>query len=78
MTFREMKIRQDPECPMCGEHPTIDELIDYEQFCLSLATQPHPNYTHLSDSFRSSTTLTLSTGNLALLIATLLPRWGLG
>ena len=33
MTFREMKIRQDPDCPMCGENPTITELIDYEQFC---------------------------------------------
>ena len=33
MTFREMRIRQDPECPMCGENPTITELIDYEQFC---------------------------------------------
>jgi molybdopterin/thiamine biosynthesis adenylyltransferase/rhodanese-related sulfurtransferase len=33
MRFREMKVRRDPECPACGEHPTIDELIDYEQFC---------------------------------------------
>jgi len=33
MSFREMRIRQDPECPMCGENPTITELIDYEQFC---------------------------------------------
>ena len=33
MTFREMKIRKDPECPVCGEHPTVTELIDYQQFC---------------------------------------------
>ena len=33
MSFREMRIRQDPECPLCGENPTITELIDYEQFC---------------------------------------------
>lgn len=33
MTFREMKIRRNPECPLCGENPTIKELIDYEQFC---------------------------------------------
>ena len=33
MRFREMKLRKDPECPMCGERPTIRELIDYEQFC---------------------------------------------
>lgn len=33
MKFREFKIRKDPSCPVCGEHPTITELIDYEQFC---------------------------------------------
>ncbi len=33
MRFRELKLRKDPECPVCGEIPTIRELIDYEQFC---------------------------------------------
>lgn len=33
MRFREMKLRKDPHCPICGPHPTITELIDYEQFC---------------------------------------------
>ena len=33
MKFREMKLRKDPVCPICGENPTITELIDYEQFC---------------------------------------------
>ena len=33
MKFREMKLRKDPECPICGDNPTITELIDYEQFC---------------------------------------------
>lgn len=33
MKFREVKIRKDPKCPICGENPTIDHLIDYEQFC---------------------------------------------
>ncbi|MBI3942852.1 MAG: molybdopterin-synthase adenylyltransferase MoeB [Chloroflexi bacterium] len=33
MRTREMKVRKDPTCPICGEHPTIDHLIDYEQFC---------------------------------------------
>ena len=33
MRFRELKLRKDPECPVCGENPTIRELIDYEQFC---------------------------------------------
>jgi molybdopterin/thiamine biosynthesis adenylyltransferase/rhodanese-related sulfurtransferase len=33
MKFRELKLRKDPECPVCGENPTVTELIDYEQFC---------------------------------------------
>lgn len=33
MKFRELKLRRDPKCPLCGEHPTIRGLIDYEQFC---------------------------------------------
>jgi adenylyltransferase/sulfurtransferase len=33
MEFRTMKLRRDPECPLCGEHPTVTELIDYDQFC---------------------------------------------
>jgi adenylyltransferase/sulfurtransferase len=33
MKFREFKLRRDPECPVCGEHPTIFHPIDYERFC---------------------------------------------
>jgi len=33
MRFREYKVRRDPECPVCGDHPTIMQLIDYQQFC---------------------------------------------
>ena len=33
MRFRELKLRKNPECPVCGEHPTITRLIDYHQFC---------------------------------------------
>jgi sulfur-carrier protein adenylyltransferase/sulfurtransferase len=33
MRFRELKLRRNPECPVCGEHPTIKELMDYQQFC---------------------------------------------
>jgi molybdopterin/thiamine biosynthesis adenylyltransferase/rhodanese-related sulfurtransferase len=33
MKFREFKLRRDPECPVCGEHPTIFRPIDYERFC---------------------------------------------
>ncbi len=33
MDFRVMRLRKDPNCPVCGENPTITELIDYEEFC---------------------------------------------
>jgi len=33
MSFREFKVRRNPKCPMCGDAPTIKQLIDYEQFC---------------------------------------------
>ncbi len=33
MKFRELKLRKNPECPVCGENPTVRELIDYEAFC---------------------------------------------
>ena len=33
MKFRELKLRKNPDCPACGTHPTIKELIDYNEFC---------------------------------------------
>ena len=33
MDFREVKIRRNPDCPLCGDSPTVTELIDYEIFC---------------------------------------------
>ena len=33
MRFRELKLRKDPDCPVCGTHPTVTTLIDYEEFC---------------------------------------------
>jgi adenylyltransferase/sulfurtransferase len=33
MEFNEVRIKRDPNCPVCGDNPTITELIDYEQFC---------------------------------------------
>jgi sulfur-carrier protein adenylyltransferase/sulfurtransferase len=38
MRWREFKIRRDPQCPVCGDSPTITEPIDYEQFCSAGAT----------------------------------------
>ncbi len=33
MTFDSIKLRKNPDCPVCGEHPSVTQLIDYEQFC---------------------------------------------
>jgi adenylyltransferase/sulfurtransferase len=33
MRFRELKLRKNPDCPVCGQNPTVTELIDYQQFC---------------------------------------------
>ena len=33
LKFREFKLRRDPKCPVCGDNPTITDLVDYEQFC---------------------------------------------
>ena len=33
MKLREVKLRRDPQCPVCGDHPTVTQLIDYQQFC---------------------------------------------
>ncbi len=39
LEFRTVKIRRDPECPLCGDNPTVTELIDYDVFC---GAPPHP------------------------------------
>lgn len=43
MKFRELKLRKDPQCPVCGENPTIKELIDYEMFCGIQPKEPEGN-----------------------------------
>jgi adenylyltransferase/sulfurtransferase len=42
MRFRELKLRKDPDCPVCGTHPTVTRLIDYEQFCGIRPAAPEP------------------------------------
>src|SRR3989475_3958194 len=42
MKFRELKLRKDPDCPVCGTHPTVTKLIDYEQFCGIHPAAPEP------------------------------------
>ena len=48
MKFRELKLRKDPNCPICGENPSIKELIDYEEFC-GLRAQPQVESTALEE-----------------------------
>jgi len=41
MKFRELKLKKDPDCPVCGTHPTVTALIDYDQFCgITPAAEP--------------------------------------
>jgi adenylyltransferase/sulfurtransferase len=40
MSFRTLRLRRNPECPLCGDHPTVTELIDYETFCGMPAAEP--------------------------------------
>src|SRR5882672_4038291 len=42
MRFRELKLRKDPDCPVCGTHPTVTKLIDYDQFCGVAPAAPEP------------------------------------
>jgi adenylyltransferase/sulfurtransferase len=53
MQFRELKLRRDPHCPLCGDNPTITQLIDYETFCgvapPSAPTTMHPDEVTVHD-----------------------------
>ena len=42
MKFRELKLRKNPDCPVCGPNRTIHELIDYEEFCGIPQAEPEP------------------------------------
>ena len=44
--FRVLRVHRNPECPVCGDNPTIRELIDYEQFCGVPAPHPAGNGRH--------------------------------
>jgi sulfur-carrier protein adenylyltransferase/sulfurtransferase len=46
MDFQTVKIRRDPTCPVCGDEPTVTELIDYEQFCGLAPGQAPPEAEH--------------------------------
>jgi sulfur-carrier protein adenylyltransferase/sulfurtransferase len=46
MSFRELKLRRDPNCPVCGDHPTVTKLIDYQEFC---GMRPAPSSSTAND-----------------------------
>jgi adenylyltransferase/sulfurtransferase len=56
LKFRELKLRRDPQCPICGEHPTLTQLIDYDQFC-GVVHEPenagHPDEVTVQDMKRA-------------------------
>jgi adenylyltransferase/sulfurtransferase len=56
MRFRELKLRRNPECPVCGENPSVTELIDYEMFCGIL---PEPEQTGTANGAYEITPLEL-------------------
>lgn len=45
MKFRELKLRRDSQCPVCGENPSVTKLIDYQQFC-GVSPEPQTAETH--------------------------------
>jgi sulfur-carrier protein adenylyltransferase/sulfurtransferase len=47
MGFDEVRLRKNPNCPICGDNPTVTELIDYEQFC-GMPAHDHSEYTAVS------------------------------
>ncbi|MDQ3818130.1 MAG: molybdopterin-synthase adenylyltransferase MoeB [Acidobacteriota bacterium] len=52
MRWRELKLRRDPQCPICGSNPTIKELIDYEEFC---GLRPQPQESRASEQLEETT-----------------------
>ncbi|MDQ1247334.1 MAG: sulfur-carrier protein adenylyltransferase/sulfurtransferase, partial [Actinomycetota bacterium] len=39
MSYRTVRVRKDPDCAVCGDHPTVTELIDYDDFCGAISTE---------------------------------------
>jgi adenylyltransferase/sulfurtransferase len=55
MKFRELKLKKDPDCPVCGTNPTVRELIDYEQFCGVAPSAPEVSVTASTDNDTETT-----------------------
>jgi adenylyltransferase/sulfurtransferase len=50
MRFRELKLKKDPDCPVCGKNPTVTKLIDYEQFC---GLRPEPTAAEVAAAMKT-------------------------
>ncbi len=48
MKFRELKLRKNPHCELCGDNPTIKELVDYDAFCGLSTAEPKPEFDEIS------------------------------
>jgi molybdopterin/thiamine biosynthesis adenylyltransferase/rhodanese-related sulfurtransferase/molybdopterin converting factor small subunit len=59
MRFRELKLRKDPDCPVCGTHPTVTALIDYEQFCGIMPAAPEPEAVNSANNATELTSVEL-------------------
>jgi adenylyltransferase/sulfurtransferase len=53
MSFRTLNLQRDPTCPICGEHPTVTQLIDYEQFCGVPSLRNHSHETADSEMVKA-------------------------
>src|SRR2546425_3328218 len=62
MRFRELKLRKNPDCPVCGDNPTIKELIDYEEFC-GVTPQPAATENKLEEITATELKLRLDRGD---------------
>jgi adenylyltransferase/sulfurtransferase len=54
MRFRELKLRREPTCPVCGDNPTVRELIDYDQFCGVAPVQAAPAAAPVAADFETT------------------------
>jgi adenylyltransferase/sulfurtransferase len=62
MRFRELKLRRDPDCPICGDHPSIHALIDYDQFCGVVPAHAQPATTGIPETTVEELKSTLDRG----------------
>jgi adenylyltransferase/sulfurtransferase len=63
MRFRELKLRRDPDCPICGDHPSIHALIDYDQFCGVVPAHAQPAATGIPETTVEELKSTLDRGD---------------